>query len=344
MPLFKRFSACLLVIFSVIFMTIPVFAAEESVQKKDVKKLKVALAFCSIAQLDDKSFVTAVTKGAEKAGEEFGITLSTRVQTEGESDSAFLEDVATSGVDAVVAVSIVDVGSMLEVAEKHPNVKFMVVDSVVPPLFTNAKSIIFREHEGSFLVGMIAALKSQTGKIGFIGGRDIPLIRNFAYGYRQGAEYVNPKIQIEEVMLGNTVEAWEQPDRANEIAKKQYASGVDVIFSAAGASGVGVLKAASEVHKYAIGVDSNQNGLFPGAVLTSMVKKVDVAVYQALMELADGQWDAGILNLGLKENALDYAVDRHNRAMMDEATIKIVETAKEQIVRGSLEVNIYSPK
>lgn len=344
MTFYKRFSAILLVLFSVIFMTIPALAAEKAEESKAPKKIRAALAFCSIAQLDDQSFVTAVTKGAEKAASEDGLSLSIHVQGKDEDDNSFLNAVADSGVDVVIAVSIVDVGSMMDVAEKNPEVKFMVVDSVVPPLLTNAKSIIFREHEGSFLVGMIAALKSKDGKIGFIGGRDIPLIRNFQFGYRQGAEYVNPEIKIEEVMLGDTVDAWEQPERAYEIAKKQYSGGVDIIFAAAGASGTGVLKAAAETGKYAIGVDSNQNGIYPGSVLTSMVKKVDVAVYKALKEASSGNWDPGILNLGLKENAIDYAVDRNNRALLDEATIKIVETAREQITRGSLEVKIYNPK
>lgn len=337
MVIYKRFLSVLLVMIGLV-IALPAAHAEEG------RATEAALVFSSIAQPDDKSFVTAVTKGAKKAAEEYNINLSIHIQEEGIGDYDFLERVVHEKPDVVIAVSFINVEPMLDIAENYEDVKFMIVDSVVPPFFTNAKSIIFREHEGSFLVGMIAALKSETGKIGFIGGRDIPLIRNFAYGYRQGAEYVNPQIQIEEVMLGDTVQAWEEQEKAESIAEKQYAGGVDVIFAAAGASGLGVLKAAAEQGKYAIGVDSNQNALYPGSVLTSMVKKVDVAVYEALREVHEGRWDPGILNLGLKEKAIDYAVDTHNRELMDEATISVVESARDQIVRGSLTVDIYSPE
>lgn len=308
------------------------------------KPVKVALIFTSIARLNDESFVSTVSKGAEMAAKEFHIDLETHIQPEGMSEYDFMSGIAKKGVDAIVAISLINLQSLMKVAENYENVNIVVVDSVVPPLYTNAKSIIFREHEGSFLVGMVAALKSRTGKIGFIGGRDIPLIRNFAYGYRQGAAFVNPKITIEETMLGTTVAAWDQPDIAKDVAKKQFAQGVDIIFAAAGGSGMGVLEAASEQDgKYAIGVDRNQNGLYPGHVLTSMVKKVDVAVYEALKDLSQGKWEPGVLNLGLKEKALDYAVDVNNRGLLDEALIGIVEAAREQIIRGVIDVKIYSP-
>lgn len=336
--MYNRICTFLLVIFMVTLM-VPahVLAAEN-------KPIRAALAYSSIAVLDDKSFVTAVDKGAEKAAKEFGVKLETCVQKENETDRDFIASVAQKDVDVVIAVSFVNVEPLLEAAEEYKNVKFIIIDGVVPPLFNNAKSVIFREHEGSFLVGMIAALKSQTGTIGFVGGRDIPLIRNFASGYRQGAKHVNPKIQIIENMIGTTVQAWDQPVKAEEIALKQISDGADVIFAAAGASGAGVLKAAADKDKFGIGVDSNQNALYPGHVLTSMVKKVDVAVYQALKDLSEGNWDPGIRNLGLKEDAIDYAVDVNNKDLLDPALINMVETARNQIKRGVLEVKIYSPE
>lgn len=340
--MYKRlFSFLLAVIACFSCIVFSSYAAETSEKKQPA--LKVALVFSSIAELDDKSFVTAVTKGAQNAAQEFGISLRTLVQPHGTDDLQFITGVADSGVDVVVAVSYVNVGPLLEIAESHPNTKVLVIDGVVPPFYTNAKSIFFREHEGSFLVGMIAALKSKSDKIGFIGGRDITLIRNFAYGFRQGAEYVNPKIQIVENMIGTDVSSWDNPTKARELAKEQFAQGVDIIFSAAGASGLAVLDEAAKQDKLAIGVDSNQNGLFPGHVLTSMVKRVDIAVYQALEDLAKGNWDPGIMNLGLKEKAIDYAVDVNNKDLLDQNLINTVETAREQIINGSLNVKIYSP-
>lgn len=338
--MYKRFSAFLLVVFHACLMALP---AQAAANKDD--EVKAAIVFNhNVKMMDDKSFITAVKTGAERATEDLGIPLEIYTQDADESDAEFLEKVAKDGAEYIIGMSFIDTSPLLDMAEKYPDVKFMVVDSVVPPLFTNAKSIIFREHEGAFLVGMIAALKSKTGKIGFVGGRDLPLIHNFALGYKQGAQHVNPRIEVMEAIIGEGNDAWDKPQVAKKIANEQFDAGADVIFAAAGASGLGVLEAASKREDaYAIGVDSNQNYLYPGHVLTSMIKRVDVAIYEALKKAQSGQWEAGIMNLGLKENGLDYAVDEHNEHLLDEAMISLVENARQQIVDGTITVQMYNP-
>lgn len=322
--------------------------AETKTETEETAKtapLKAAIMLSpNVPDVDDKSFIQAVTRGAERAARDGNIELFSVAPEEGMDERAFITSVAESGVDAVIAISFVNVQPLLEVAEAHPDVKFMIIDNVVPPFYPNAKSIIFREHEGSFLVGMIAALKSSTGKIGFIGGRDVTLIRNFAEGYKQGARHINPRIEILEDMVGDGPAAWNDTKKAGELAESQYGKGADVIFAAAGASGLGVLEASSKADgRYSIGVDSNQNGLYPGHVLTSMLKKVDVAVYTGLMGITKGTWDAGIMNLGLREGAVAYALDEHNQDLLDSNILGAVDSARQQIIDGTLEVKMYSP-
>ena len=173
---------------------------------------------------------------------------------------------------------------MEKVAKEFPATKFAIIDAVVD--LPNVQSIVFKEHEGSFLVGMAAAMASKTGKVGFVGGMDIPLIRKFALGYEEGAKYVNPKIEIFQNMTGTTPAAWNDPTRGGELARSQFDRGADVVYAAAGATGLGVLQAAKDRGRLAIGVDSNQNYLYPGTMLTSMVKRVDLAVYESSSSLA----------------------------------------------------------
>lgn len=323
------------------------FASHAMAEVKPQAKpdIKAAIVFNrNVGEIDDKSFVTAVTHGADRATKELGIPLKLYMQKKDQDDVEFLSDIAKDGVNVIIGMSFIDTSPLLDMAENYPHVKFIVVDGVVPPLYTNAKSIIFREHEGSFLVGMIAALKSKTGKIGFIGGRDLSLIHNFASGFTQGARHINPHIEVVKEMIGSGTDAWENPERAYQMANAQFDKGVDIIFAAAGASGLGVLKAASERKGvYAIGVDSNQNHLYPGHVLTSMIKNIDVAIYEALKDAQKGNWEAGVLNLGLKEGGLDIAVDKYNRHLLDDAMLSMVETAKQQIIDGTIVIQMYNP-
>lgn len=294
----------------------------------------------------DRAFVDSALKGARDAAKDYGIQYTEHKEYSLSNDNEriqLIKSVIKEGATDVIAVGFQNVVPVLKLAEAYPKVRFTVIDGIVPPLFTNVQSIIFKDHEGAFLVGMIAAMTTKTNMVGFVGGMDVPLIRNFAYGYVQGAKYVKPNITVVSEMIGAGKDAWNNPTRAATLANKQFDNGTDVIFAAAGGSGLGVLSAAAERKKFAIGVDSNQNGLFPGFVLTSMVKRVDKAIYDAMESITVGSWQPGIKYLGVKENALDFAVDANNKDLLTRDMIQKVEATKDLIVRGVVNVEVYTP-
>ncbi len=191
---------------------------------------------------------------------------------------------------------------------------------------------------------MAAAMTSKTGKVGFIGGMDIPLIRKFALGYAEGAKYANSNVEVFQNMTGTTPSAWNDPTKGGELAKSQFDRGADVVFAAAGGTGTGVYQAAKDNGKFAIGVDSNQNYLHPGTMLTSMTKRVDVAVKEAFMSAKNGTWKAGIKVLGLKEEGVGYAVDKHNKDLMSADMLAKLEKARADIIEGKIKVTDYMSK
>ncbi len=287
----------------------------------------------------DKSFNEAAYNGAEQFRKETGIAyLEFEVTNEAQRDQA-LRRMARKGADVVVAVGFAFATPLEAVAAEYPDTKFVIIDSVVDR--PNIQSVVFKEHEGSFLVGMAAALASETGKMGFIGGMDIPLIRNFAYGYEQGIKYVNPDAELFVNMTGNTPAAWNDPAKGAELAISQFDRGADVVYAAAGGTGLGVLQAAADRDKLAIGVDSNQNCIQPGHVLTSMLKRVDVAVYKAFTSARDGTWQAGTQALGLAEQGVDYAMDECNEDLLTAEMVEKLEAARRLIVAGELTVEDY---
>jgi basic membrane protein A len=217
----------------------------------------------------------------------------------------------------------------------------VVIDAVVDA--PNVQSIIFDEHTGSFLVGAIAALKSTTGTVGFVGGMDVPIIHKFYCGYAQGAKAANPNVKIIENYTGTTPAAWNDPVTAGELTKAQFDAGADVVFAAAGGSGLGVLQAAADAGKFSIGVDSNQNYLHPGSVLTSMMKRVDVAVENALTDAAkDANFKPGLTVLGLKENGVGYALDDNNKALITDDIKTKVDAFSSEIQSGAITVHDYT--
>src|ERR1019366_6194863 len=234
------------------------------------------------------------------------------------------------GASVIVAVGFTQASAVETVAKEFPDIKFAVVDGVVDK--PNVESINFREQESSFLCGMAAAMASKTGKIGFVGGMDIPLIRKFALGYRTGAAYVNPSIEVFENMTGTTPAAWLNPTQGTELAKSQFGRGADVVFHAAGATGIGVMQAAADAGLLSIGCDSNQDYLHPGSVLTSAVKRVDVAVYTTLMEAKNGTWKPGPHELGLAQDGVDYSLDEYNRKILTPEMEKRLNEAKAEII------------
>ena len=287
----------------------------------------------------DKSFNEGAYNGAERFKKETGIAYREfEVTAEAQREQA-LRNMARRGSQIVVGVGFSQASGMEKVAKEFPGVKFAIVDAVVD--LPNVQSIVFKEHEGSFLVGMAAAMASKTGKVGFVGGMDIPLIRKFALGYEEGARYVNPKIEVFQNMTGTTPAAWNDPTRGGELARSQFDRGADVVYAAAGATGLGVLQAAKDKGRLAIGVDSNQNHIQPGSVLTSMVKRVDLVAYQSFKAAAGGTWKGGVQVLGLKEGGVDWALDQHNDKLVTPPMRRQMDTAKAGIISGSIKVHDY---
>ena len=290
----------------------------------------------------DKSFNEAAYAGAERFKKETAIAYREfEVTNEAQREQA-LRNMARRGSQVVVGIGFSQASGMERVAREFPNLKFAIVDAVVD--LPNVQSIVVKEHEGSFLVGMAAAMASKTGKIGFVGGMDIPLIRRFALGYEEGAKYVNAKIEIYRNMTGTTPAAWNDPTRGGELARSQFDRGADVIYAAAGATGLGVLQAAKDKGRLAIGVDSNQNHIHPGSVLTSMIKRVDLAVYESFKAAKDGTWKAGVRSLGVAEDGVGFSLDQHNRGLITAEMEKRLQQARADIVAGKIKVTDYMAK
>ena len=291
---------------------------------------------------DDKSFNEAALKGAEQFKADTGIDYLSADATAQNDHEAALRSVARQGASIIVAVGFAYSQAAAVVAKEFPDIEFTLIDGDAQG--PNIESVTMREQEGSYLVGMMAAMASKTGKIGFIGGINMPLIRKFAAGYKLGAWRINPRIEVLEDHVGVDAKAWNDPDRAGALAAEQLRKGADVIFAAAGASGLGVYKAANTAGKLAIGVDTNQNGVYPGTMLTSMVKRIDVVVDHAFLAARDGSWSAGASNLGLANGAVGWALDANNRALVTAAMQQRVDRVAQDIIAGRIQVSDYTER
>lgn len=289
----------------------------------------------------DKSFNEAAFNGAEAWKTATGGTyLDLELQNDAQREQA-LRRFAGQGANPIVMAGFSWTAALTAVAPEFPDVNFVVIDTVVDA--PNVQSILFDEHTGSFLVGALAAMKSTTGTVGFVGGMDVPIIHKFYCGYAQGAKAVNPDIKLIENYTGTTPAAWNDPVTAGELAKAAVDAGADVIFAAAGGSGLGVLQAMKDAGKYSIGVDSNQNYLQPGSVLTSMLKRVDVAVQTALTEAGDdATFKPGITILGLGNDGVGYAVDDNNKDLVTAEDIAALDDLKAKIIAGEIAVHDYT--
>ncbi len=285
----------------------------------------------------DKSFNEAAFNGATKWAEETGGTFrEIELTSEAQREQA-LRRFAEGGFNPIVMTGFSFATALEEVAADFPDTKFAIIDMVVDQ--PNVRSVVYSEHEGSYLVGVAAAIASKTGTVGFIGGMDIPLIRKFACGYVQGVKATNPDATVIQNMTGTDFHAWNDPVKGGELTKAQIAQGSDVVYAAAGSTGLGVLQTAADEGIYSIGVDSNQNYLHPGSVLTSMMKRVDVAVYEAFSEGAD--LTTGFNVLGIANGGISYALDEYNADIFTDEIKAAVDAAQAGIPDGSIQVHDY---
>lgn len=290
----------------------------------------------AVGQKFDRSFNEAAFGGAERFRQASGIPyLEVEPRAPVEFEAA-VPALARRGVTDIVAVGFYYATPLATLAPQHPNIRFTLIDASVDG--PNVQSVVWREQEGAFLAGMLAALASRSGTIGFVAALDIPLIRRYTAGYEAGARYARPDARVLTNFVGTTPEAFNDPTRAAEVAGAQFDRGADVVFAGAGVSNLGVFQRAVERGRLAIGVDSNQNALHPGTILTSLVKHVDVAVESSFSLARGGQWRPGRRSLGLAENGQSLAFDEHNARLVTAAMRARVESAREDIIAGRLSI------
>ena len=288
---------------------------------------------------DDKSFNSSAFEGATKAQKELEIDLKYVEAADTNAFENLHRSFAKKDFDLIIGIGFAQMDAVKKIAEQFPQKKFAIVDGEVN--MPNVRSLLFEEHEGSYLVGALGALKTKGKKIGFIGGMEIPLIKRFHLGFEAGAKKINPQTQVISNYIGVTADSWNNPAKAKELALAQFSQGVEVIFVAAGASGTGVFDAAEEKKLLAIGVDSNQNWMKPGTILTSMLKRVDVAVFETIKLAKEGKFQAGSVRFGLNSKGVDYALDKHNEKLISTDQKKKLEDLKAEIISNKIAVPDY---
>ncbi len=318
--------------------------ADSSVRSDGTERaLRVGLVF-DVGGRGDKSFNDAAFRGVDQAVRKLGISAEFVEPGDGADRESGLRLLAARGFDLIVGVGFVFSDDMLQIARDYPDRHFACVDYakfdehgfVVPP--KNMVALKFREEEGSFLVGAIAALQSPHKTLGFVGGMDIPLIHKFEAGFRQGALAVCPACKVLVGYAGTSADAFKNPARGKELATAQYQAGADVVFHAAGSTGLGVFEAARETNRRAIGVDSDQWDEAPGFILTSMVKRVEVSVFDIISALREGRFEPGVKVFGLREGGIDYAYDEPRRGMIPGPVRQRVELLRKEIIDGRISV------
>jgi len=309
---------------------------------EDHSKIHVGIVF-DIGGKDDRSFNAAAWQGVQRAAKELPIVLRDIEPGTPNAIEPAMRAFAERHFDLIIGVGFAQAPIMELVAKDYPNIHFAIIDGVSQ--LPNVASLIFKEHEGSYLVGILAAKASRTGTIGFLGGMDIGLIHRFEKGYEEGAKSVNPNIRIIQNYVGVTDSAWNNPGKGKELSLAQISKGADVIFTAAGNSGLGAFDAVEQQGKqngrathFVIGVDSNQNMVKPGFVLTSMVKRVDNAVYNIVQEVVEGKFSPGLHVFGLDKDGVGYAMDENNKDIVSAEAIQEAETAKQKIISGQIKV------
>lgn len=317
----------------------------EPAKQEGPKKLKIGLVF-DVGGRGDKSFNDAAYAGLEKAQKEFGDKIEVKYlepAASGENREQLLRLLAQEKYDLIFGVGFIFTDAIAKVAKDFPQTKFGLVDGYIPDLkdSSSISCLLFREHEGSFLVGAAAAMKAKSGKVGFVGGMKIPLIERFEAGYIAGAKYVNPNIVVYSDYIGTTGDAFKDPVKGKELTLKQIKDGADVVFHASGASGIGVLEAAVAEKKFAIGVDSDQSLTATDAqkpfVLTSMIKRVDVAVFDTIKSIVDKSFKGGYREFGIKDGGVGYAENQFNKNLIGDIKPKLDEM-KTKLEKGEIKV------
>jgi basic membrane protein A and related proteins len=338
------------ILFLVCISILPFTSCTNIAATEKTGKIRVGIVF-DIGGKNDRSFNAAAWEGVRKAEKDLDITLRDVEPGNPTSIEPAMRAFAEKNYDLIIGIGFAQGPIMQKVANDYPNIKFAIVDGVIfeadgKTPKKNVASLVFREHEGSYLVGMIAASKSKTGVLGFIGGMDIPLIHKFETGYEEGARSINPNIKVLDNYVGVTDSAWNNPGKGKELTLNQIEKGADIIFTAAGNSGLGAFDAVEQygkdenglAKKFVIGVDSNQNGVKPGFVITSMVKRVDNAVYDVVKEVLDGKFDGGFHVFGLDKDGVAYSMDDNNKGLIPDDVLVKVEEAKKKIVAGEIKV------
>ena len=316
-------------------LLIPIFLICLIIIETTPAAIKVGLIY-DVRGRGDLSFCDAAYTGAKKAADKWDIKLTEVNPGQSTDTEITLRRLAKLKYDLIIGVGFLFREPMNRVAVDYPNVNFALIDAEAEP--DNVASLIYKAHEGTFLAGVIAALKTDTKKVGFVGGMKIPLVEAFEIGFAAGIKATNPEIELLVNYVGVTPQAFDDPAKGKELALAQYNKGVDIIIAAAGASGLGALEAAKQTNKYIIWVDSNGNGLIPGQVLTSIIKGVELSVYQMIENVVSGTFTGGLKNYGLKEGGIEYIVDEDNKTLLSEDILKKVEEFKAKIIAEEIVV------
>jgi len=288
---------------------------------------------------NDKSFNEAVFNGITKFMNDTGIAVTELEPTNEAMMEQSLKKFAQRGYSPVVAVGFTMANAVAAAAAEYPDTQFTIIDMVVD--LPNVQSVIYKEHEGSFLVGIMAAMASNSGTVGFVGGMDIPLISRFECGYKQGVAHADSSMNVLAQMTGSTPAAWGNPTKGGEITRSQVENGADVVYAAAGGTGIGVYQTAADMGVLAIGVDSNQNYMQPGTMLTSMYKKVGLAAYNSFAAAVNGTWQAGFSVNGVAEDGVGAAMDEYNADLVSADMLAAVNSARDAIISGDIVVHDY---
>ena len=311
------------------------FVLTASIAQADIKPAVVY----DTAGKNDKSFNEAVFNGITRFMNDTGIAVTElEPSNEAQMEQSLLK-LAQRGYSPIVAVGFTFAGPLTVAAEAYPDTSFTLIDMVVG--LPNVQNVIYKEHEGSFLVGVLAAMNSESGTVGFVGGMDIPLISRFECGYKQGVKWQDSSMNILAQMTGSTPAAWGNPSKGGEITRSQVEAGADVVYAAAGGTGIGVYQTAADMGVLAIGVDSNQNYMQPGTMLTSMFKKVGAAAYDSYEAAMNGTWSSDMRILGVAEDGVGWALDEYNRDLVSAEMEARVNEVRASIISGDIEVHDY---